>query len=47
LLVEHEAFRDAVRGQSLDIVSMDEAVTTVQVAEAVLESAAKGLTVTV
>ena len=47
LLVEHEAFRDAVLGASADIVSMNEGVATVRVAEAVLESAATGLTVRV
>lgn len=47
LLVEHEAFRDAVNGKSLDIVTMDDGVATVQVAEAVLQSAATGLTVNV
>ena len=45
LLVEHEAFRDAVLGKSDEIVRMDEGVATVRVAEAVLESAATGLTV--
>jgi predicted dehydrogenase len=47
LLVEHEAFRDAVLGKSEGIVSMHEGVATVVVAEAVLQSAATGLTVMV
>lgn len=45
LLVEHEAFRDAVLGLSSDIVTLAEGVATVEVAEAVLESAATGRTV--
>lgn len=45
LLVEHEAFRDAVLGVSSDIVTMAEGLATVRVAEAVLESAASGRTV--
>lgn len=45
LLMEHEAFRDAVLGRSQDIVSLQEGLETVRVAEAVLESAATGATV--
>lgn len=45
LMVEHEQFRDAVLGLDADIVTMEEAVGTVRVTEAVLESAATGLTV--
>ena len=45
LLLEHEAFRDAVLGVSSDIVSMAEGMTTVRVAEAVIESAQSGATV--
>ncbi len=45
LLVEHEAFRDAVLGISDDVVTMVEGLATVRVAEAVLESAATGRTV--
>lgn len=45
LLVEHEAFRDAVLGKSSEIVTMAEGLATVRVAEAVLESAATGRTV--
>jgi predicted dehydrogenase len=45
LLSEHEAFRDAVLGLSTDIVSMAEGMTTVRVAEAVIESARSGATV--
>jgi UDP-N-acetylglucosamine 3-dehydrogenase len=47
LLVEHEAFRDAILGKSSEVVSMQEGVATVRVAEAVLESALSGLTVAV
>lgn len=39
LRVEHEAFRDAVRGVSDDVVTMAEGVRVVSVAEQVLESA--------
>ena len=45
LRVEHEAFRDAVLGLDADVVTMQEAVTTVRVTEAVLESATTGRTV--
>lgn len=45
LQVEHEAFRDAVLGISEDIVTMDEGVATVRVAEAVLGSAVSGAAV--
>lgn len=39
LRAEHEAFRDAVMGLSNEIVSMDEGVRVLAVAEAILESA--------
>jgi predicted dehydrogenase len=45
LRLEHEAFRDAVLGERQDVVTMREGVRTLQVAEAVLESAATGRTV--
>jgi len=45
LLVEHEAFRDAVLTGAPGIVTMAEGLATVRVAEAVLESAASGTTV--
>ena len=45
LRLEHEAFRDAVLGVRQDVVTMREGVRTLQVAEAVLESAATGRTV--
>ena len=45
LRVEHEKFRDAVLGKDADIVTMTQGLPTVRVAEAVLESAASGLTV--
>jgi len=45
LRVEHEQFRDAVLGKDADIVTLEQGMTTVAVAEAVLESARTGLTV--
>lgn len=45
LRVEHEAFRDAVRGTRHDVVTMQEGLRTLEVAEAVLESARSGSTV--
>lgn len=42
---EHEAFRDAVLGKKADIVTMEDGLRTVRVAEAVLESATTGRTV--
>ncbi len=42
LRTEHEAFRDAVLGKDADIVTMDQGLATVRVAEAVLESARSG-----
>ncbi|WP_116947244.1 Gfo/Idh/MocA family protein [Jiangella endophytica] len=47
LRVEHEAFRDALLGKSTDIVTMQQGLATVAVAEAVLVSATEGRTVTV
>ncbi|MER6608382.1 Gfo/Idh/MocA family oxidoreductase [Streptomyces sp. NPDC000927] len=47
LLVEHELFRDAVRGVSKDICTLREGLRTVEVAAAVLESARSGNTVTI
>ena len=47
LRVEHEAFRDALLGRDSDIVTMRQGLATVAVAEAVLESAARGETVQV
>ena len=43
---EHEAFRDAVLSLNSDIVTMREGLATVLVAEAILESAATGKTIT-
>ena len=40
--VEHEQFRDAVLGKPADIVTMADGAHVVQVARAVLESAANG-----
>jgi UDP-N-acetylglucosamine 3-dehydrogenase len=45
LLVEHERFRDAVRGEAADIVTLRQGLRTVQVSAAVLESADRGVTV--
>jgi predicted dehydrogenase len=45
LRVEHEAFRDAVLGKEADIVTMRQGLATVAVAEAVLESAQTGRTI--
>jgi predicted dehydrogenase len=42
---EHEAFRNAVLGKEADIVTLDEGLRTVTVAEAVLESATQGRSV--
>jgi predicted dehydrogenase len=47
LRVEHESFRDALLGLDADIVTMAQGLTTVVVAEAMLESAATGTTVDV
>ncbi len=44
LRTEHEAFRDAVLGKEVDIVTMQDGLATVRVAEAVLRSAATGAT---
>ena len=45
LRTEHEAFRDAVLGKSSDIVTMEQGLATVRVAEAVLASATSQTTV--
>jgi predicted dehydrogenase len=45
LLVEHERFRDAMLGKDAEIVTLAEGLRTVQVATAILESAATGQTV--
>lgn len=42
LRIEHEAFRDAVLGLDSNIVTMREGLATVDVAEAILESASSG-----
>ncbi|MER6562685.1 Gfo/Idh/MocA family oxidoreductase [Streptomyces sp. NPDC001027] len=44
LLVEHELFRDAVLGKPADICTLRQGMRTVEVAAAVLESAAQGTT---
>lgn len=45
LRVEHEQFRDAVLGKNADVVTMKQGLETVRVAEAVIESALTGQTV--
>jgi predicted dehydrogenase len=47
LLVQHEAFRDAVLGTGSDIVTMSQGSRTVRVAAAVLESARSGESIVV
>ena len=48
LLVQHEKFRDAfLSGDTTEIVTLRQGMRTVEVAEAVLESAATGATVAV
>jgi predicted dehydrogenase len=47
LVVEHEAFRNAVRGEQADIVTMQQGLRTVHVAGAVLEAAETGRVVDV
>ncbi len=42
--MEHESFRDAVLGKEADIVTMEQGLTTVRVAEACIESAKTGRT---
>lgn len=45
LLLEHEAFRDAILGKQTDVVTMAQGLATVRTAQAVLESARTGKTV--
>lgn len=45
LKTEHEAFRDAILGKNSDTVTLDQGLSTVAVAEAVLESAATNSTI--
>ena len=45
LQVEHQNFRDAVLGKEADIVTLEQGMATVAVAEAVIESAQTGKTV--
>ncbi|WP_299442811.1 Gfo/Idh/MocA family protein [uncultured Phycicoccus sp.] len=47
LRTEHEAFRDAVRGEDADIVTLESATRTIEVAEACLQSARTSSTVAV
>lgn len=46
LVVEHANFRDAVRGKKADIVTLQQGIQTVRVAQAMIESARSGQTVT-
>ncbi|WP_226345162.1 Gfo/Idh/MocA family protein [Agilicoccus flavus] len=46
LLVEHENFRDAVLGLEADIVTLEQGLATVRVAEAAIESSRTGTTIT-
>lgn len=45
LRVEHEAFRDAVLGKAIDVVTMEQGQRTLVVVEAALESAREGVAV--
>lgn len=45
LRTEHEAFRDAVLGKDADIVTMEQGLRTVAIAEAILNSATTGTTI--
>lgn len=45
LILEHQAYRDAILGMNSDIVSMQEGVKTIRVAEAMLESHKSGSSV--
>jgi predicted dehydrogenase len=45
LRTEHENFRDAILGKKVDIVTLQQGLNTVKVAEAVLESAKTGSTI--
>lgn len=45
LAVEHQNFRDAVLGKNVDIVTMQQGLDTVVVAQAAVESAASGETI--
>lgn len=45
LRIEHESFRDALSGKDADIVTMEQGLSTVIVAEAMIESARTGTTV--
>jgi len=47
LRTEHENFRDAVLGKEVEIVTLEQGLNTVKVAEAVLESANTGKTINI
>lgn len=47
LRIEHEQFREAVLGEPADIVTMRQGLSTVAVAEAMIESADTGTTITI
>lgn len=47
LLIEHENFRDAILGKPSEIVSLEEGLKTVEIAEAILASAKAGVVIQV
>ena len=47
LRVEHENFRDSILGKDADIVTLQQGMVTVEVAEAAIESARTGQTITI
>jgi UDP-N-acetylglucosamine 3-dehydrogenase len=47
LRMEHENFRDAILGKQADIVTMEQGLATVVVAEAIIESARSNSTITI
>lgn len=47
LRTEHEMFRDAVLGKESDIVTLEQGLQTVRTAQAMIEAAAEGTTVTI
>ncbi|HZL05447.1 MAG TPA: Gfo/Idh/MocA family oxidoreductase, partial [Coriobacteriia bacterium] len=47
LRVEHEAFRNAVLGNGTDIVTLEQGMATLAVAEAMIESANTGMTISI
>jgi UDP-N-acetylglucosamine 3-dehydrogenase len=47
LLVEHEAFRDAILGRANDIVTLRDGLDTLRVAEAVVEASRTSTAITI